>query len=44
MGLTVYMGRVLIDCKIDAKSIHFKQVIAECMEIPEELIPKEEEE
>ncbi len=29
--------------KIDAKAVHFKEVIAERMEIPEEMIPREEE-
>jgi len=30
--------------KIDAKAIHFKEAIVEHMVIPEEMIPKEEEE
>jgi Fe-S oxidoreductase len=30
--------------QIDAKAVHFKEIIAERMEIPEEMIPKEEEE
>lgn len=29
--------------KIDAKAVHFKEVISEHMLIPEEMIPKEEE-
>jgi Fe-S oxidoreductase len=29
--------------KIDAKAVHFKEVIAEHMVIPEEMLPKEEE-
>ena len=30
--------------EIDAKAVHFKEYIAELMVIPEEMIPKEEEE
>ena len=30
--------------KIDAKAVHFKEAISEHMVIPEEMIPKEEEE
>lgn len=30
--------------EIDARAVHFKEVITELMEIPEEMIPEEEEE
>ena len=30
--------------ELDIKAIHFKEAIVECMEIPEEMMPKDEEE